>query len=633
MSAAYTTFGSFLLLKQRSQDDFGTLWRAGEMERAGFKRIVWLRRFDNPSLDRAHLAAEAPHVNQVVPGFRATNVVRNSVCGTEGRTFYLAWDYQPAQPLDQVLGRVIEEQFPVPIDNALLIAEKLAAALTAALAVQYRGEPMVHGFLLPHFVLVGNDGEAGVAGIALGRALLANLDRTGVRELAAPYLAPEVLSARTPSPAGDVYSLGAILFHLLCGQALPPEPAARGAALARPELAFAEGAVPADILQVLRRALAETPAQRFASAAEFKRELEKLLYGGAYSPTTFNLALFMDRLYRTQIEEEDREVQRERSIDVTPFVRPPREEPSTAGPAVEAQRSPSRIPLFAAIGAAAVLLGVVGYLLLGRKAEVQVMDAEAQRQLVQQLVQEEVARKESELLGELQKERDRLAEAERQLEESRKAAPGGRQRTSSDAQRQLEQQQKAVESLRQQQSQTEAQLSSLRQQRTEPAAPGATLPASAAVAAAAAVPSAPAVIPTLAMAETPSPAAPTAPAPTQAPTAPAVPAPRENDLVDFTEVTEPPQAIYAPTPTIRLASGQLRGVTTGARPVILSALVNARGEVEEVKVLRGYPVPRLGIDEACAAAVRQYRFRPATQAGVKVKTWTTVTMLVNPNPR
>jgi hypothetical protein len=632
MSAAYTTFGSFLLLKQRSQDGLGTLWRAGEMERTGFKRIVWLRRFDNPSIERSSLAAEAPHLNQVVPGFRATNVVRNSVCGTEGRTFYLAWDYQPAQPLDQVLGRVIEEQFPVPIDNALLIAEKLAAALTAALAVQYRGEPMIHGFLLPHFVLVGNDGEAGVAGLGLGRSLLANLDRTGVGEIAAPYLAPEVLATKAASRAGDVYSLGAIVFHLLCGQPLPADPAARAAALARPELALAEGAVPADILQVLRRALAETPAQRFGSAAEFKRELEKLLYGGAYSPTTFNLALFMDRLYRNQIEEEDREVQREKTIDVTPFLRPPRDEPSAAESALAARRSPSRLPLFAALGAVVVLLGVVGYLLFSRRSAAPVLDADAQRQIVQQMVQEEVARKESELLAELQKERERLAEAERQLEESRKAAAGGRQRPSTEAQRQFEQRQQAVESLRAQQSQTEAQLSSLRQERAEPTVPRPAAAAPAAAAGGAAATTA-IVVPTAAPVELPSPAAPTPALATPLPATAAVAAPRENELVGFTEVDTPPQAVFEPKPTLRIASGLLRGVTTGAQPVILSALVNARGEVEDVKVLRGYPVPRLGIDEACIAAVRQYRYRPATKAGVKVKTWTTVTMLVNPHPR
>jgi hypothetical protein len=627
MSAAYTTFGNFLLLKQRSQDGLGTLWRAGEMERSGFKRIAWLRRFDNPALDRELLAAEAPHINQVAAGFRATNVVRNAVCGIERRTFFLAWDYQPSQPLDQVLGRVVDEQFPVPTDNALLIAEKLAAALTAALAVSYRGEPMVHGFLLPHFVLIGNDGEAGIAGLGLGRALLANLGRTGVRETATPYLAPEVLESGAPSRAGDVYSLGAILFHLLCGEALPADPAARGAALSAPELGFGEGPVPADILQVLQRALADAPDRRYPSALEFKRELEKLLYGGAYSPTTFNLALFMDRLYRSQIEEEDREVQREKGIDVTPFLHPPREELSAPEPVAPADRAAGRWPLYAALGAVAVLLAVVGYLLVGRRSGPPPLDADAQRQIVQQMVQEEVARKEADLLGELQKERERLAEAERQLEEARKAAAGGRQRPSADAQRQLEQQQRAVESLRQQQSQTEAQLSSLRQQRVEPTVPRPAVAAAAAPAVAA--PTAAAVVATAAPVETPT-AVPTVAPPTEPP---AVPAVRENDFVDFTEVEVPPQAAYAPTPTLRFTDSQRRGITAGAQTVILSALVNARGEVEDVKVLRGYPIARLGIDEECAAALRQYRFRPGTKGGVKVKTWTTVTMRINPNPR
>ena len=142
MAATYTSFGSYLLLKQRSQDGLGSLWRAGEVERLGFKRVVWLRRFDQVGLDRTALSADSQVVNQLAQGFRATNVVRNAGFGVEGGVPYLAWDYVPAQPLDQLLARVAQEQFPVAIDNALLIAEKLAAALAAALAVEGRGEPL-----------------------------------------------------------------------------------------------------------------------------------------------------------------------------------------------------------------------------------------------------------------------------------------------------------------------------------------------------------------------------------------------------------------------------------------------------------------------------------------------------------
>ena len=105
MADTYTSFGKFLLLKQRAQDGLGTLWRAGEMDRNSFKRIVWLRRFDQVGLDRAALAAEIGAANQIAQVLKATNVVRNAVYATEGGVSYIAWDYVPAQPLDQVMAR------------------------------------------------------------------------------------------------------------------------------------------------------------------------------------------------------------------------------------------------------------------------------------------------------------------------------------------------------------------------------------------------------------------------------------------------------------------------------------------------------------------------------------------------
>ncbi len=364
MADTYETFGNFLLLKKRSEDGLGSLWRAGEMERAGFKRIAWLRRFDHPGLDRTALEAEIGVAGQLAPALKATNIARNAAAGTENDVPYLAWDFVPGQPLDEMLSRVAEEHFPVAIDNALLITEKIAAALNAALAVELRGEALTHGFLIPQMVVVGNDGEAIVTGFGLARGLLANLDRVDVHGMAAPYLAPEVLHTSSSSRRSDVYSLGAILFHLLTGQALPAEPEERAAALEAPQLAMEEGPVPEDVLTILKRALAPRAEDRYSSAADFKRELEKLLYGGAYSPTTFNLALFMDRLYRQDIEDEDREIQKEKGIDVSTYYRPPK----AAAEATAATQAPSssRTGLFVALGAVVVLLAVVAYLVVVR---------------------------------------------------------------------------------------------------------------------------------------------------------------------------------------------------------------------------------------------------------------------------
>ncbi len=641
MAENFATFGSYLQLKRRTTDALGELWRAGEMERTGFKRIVWLRLFNHRGLDASALGSDVSEANQVAAQLKGANLARSVTYGVEDGVPFMAWDFVPGQPLDQLLARVASEQFPVAIDNALLITEKIAAALAAGLTVERGGEPLIHGFLIPGMVMVGNDGEAVVSGFGLMRGLLANLDRIEVQALAAPYLAPEVLSTASASRRSDVYSLGAILYHLLCGKALPADPRQRGEALNAPQLALDEGPVPDDVLAILRKALAARPEERFSSAVDFKRDLERLLYGGAYSPTTFNLALFMDRLYRQEIEEEDRELQREKSLDVTPYYKPPKGVAEVSAAVAEVAK-PSRVPLLLAVAAVVVLGAVVLFLLFGRPAPPPVDEA-AQKQMFTELVQSEVARKwaesEMKLREELEAEKAKTAEARAQLERLQKALSAGAQRLSAEEQAKLEEAKRLVAAREAEERRREEELAKVQQQRAQAQAAAArTTPPPTVVTERTPAP-APTQAPVVATVVEPTPA-PVAPAPTAvpavergAPQVTAVPAiglgaasVREGDYVDFTQLDSPPEVLVKENVVLPRTVQRLG---QGAGTVILSALVNHQGAVERVEVLRGFPVARYGIDEACIEAVKKYRFKPATKNGVRVKTHTTVTLPID----
>lgn len=628
MAQGYATFGDFLLLKKRSEDALGSLWRAGEMEASGFKRIVWLRRFDQSGFDHQALAAEFGLAEEIGKTLKATNVVSGTTVGKVDGVPFLAWDYFPGQPLDQLLARVQQEQFPVAIDNCLLIAEKLAAALSAALALEHQGEPVIHGFLVPHLVVLSNDGEARVAGFGLARGLLANLDRVGMHELAAPYLAPEVLATGHPSRRGDVYSLGAILYQLLAGQPLPADPQARAQAVAQPQLALEEGPVPDDVAAVLRKALAARPEERYSSAVDFKRDLEKLLYGGAYSPTTFNLALFMDRLYRQEIEDEDRELQREKALDVTPYYKPPR---AASAPAPAAAAAPAtRTGLYAAIGVALVLAIVVGFLLMRPKGP----SEEETRKQMQEMLAEELAKREQALREELERSRQETEALKQQLADIQKKAAAGAQKLSPEEQRRLEEAQRLLAQREEEQRRKEAELARVQQEKAKAAvAPPVAAPTPVPTAApsptpvpAQEVPTSPPVVPTTAPTVAPEPTKPpvVAAAPTQAPVAAGV---REDQLFDPSEVDTLPEKIIEVKPELPLAA--TRAKVNQKATVIVRVVVNARGVVEDAEILRGFPVAGLGIDEACLAAAKKHRFRPATKGGVRVKSYATLTFLVD----
>lgn len=628
MAQGYATFGDFLLLKKRSEDALGSLWRAGEMEASGFKRIVWLRRFDQSGFDRQALAAEFGLAEEIGKTLKATNVVSGTTVGKVDGVPFLAWDYFPGQPLDQLLARVQQEQFPVAIDNCLLIAEKLAAALSAALALEHQGEPVIHGFLVPHLVVLSNDGEARVAGFGLARGLLANLDRVGMHELAAPYLAPEVLATGHPSRRGDVYSLGAILYQLLAGQPLPADPQARAQAVAQPQLALEEGPVPDDVAAVLRKALAARPEERYSSAVDFKRDLEKLLYGGAYSPTTFNLALFMDRLYRQEIEDEDRELQREKALDVTPYYKPPR---AASAPAPAAAAAPAtRTGLYAALGVALVLAIVVGFLLMRPKGPTE----EETRKQMQAMLAEELAKREQALREELERSRQETEALKQQLADIQKKAAAGAQKLSPEEQKRLEEAQRLLAQREEEQRRKEAELARVQQEKARAAiAPPVAAPTPVPTAAPSPTPvpvqeapTSPPAVPTPAPTVAPEPTKPpvVAAVPTQAPVAAGV---REDQLVDPSEVDTLPEKIIEVKPELPLAA--TRAKVNQKATVIVRVVVNARGVVEDAEILRGFPVAGLGIDEACLAAAKKHRFRPATKGGVRVKSYATLTFLVD----
>ncbi|HYB24062.1 MAG TPA: energy transducer TonB, partial [Solirubrobacteraceae bacterium] len=122
-------------------------------------------------------------------------------------------------------------------------------------------------------------------------------------------------------------------------------------------------------------------------------------------------------------------------------------------------------------------------------------------------------------------------------------------------------------------------------------------------------------------------AAPTAP-PAQGAAAPAGGSGvHEGDLVEFSQLDSPPQKLVdAKVVLPRTAGGAPNLVPEN---VILQALVNEKGVVEQVRVVHGFSVKRLGIDEACEDALKQYRYKPATKDGVRVKTWLTISFKID----
>jgi TonB family protein len=642
MAEAYRTFASYLRFKEVLSDPLGHLFRAGEFDSRGVRRIVWLRVFDGARVPTAEVAAAFDRARKVVAGVQSPNVASGVDHAIDGSTPAIAFDYVPSQPLSLVFTRVAAEQFPIPVDNALLIVEKIALALSVTLTVEVDGERVVHGFLHPGLIFVTNDGEGVVSAFGLAEQLLELADDQGAATRIHPYLAPEVLVSRTPSRRGDVYSLGAILFQLLTGSRLPEAPEERQSALDIARMAYDDEPLPADIKVLLQRALANRPDDRFSSAADFKKELDRLLYGGAYSPTTFNLALFMDRLFRAEIETEEKERDREMRLDVTPYLAPVVEPEPVITPEPE-PRSAARVGTGVWVGVAAAgaaIVAAVLWLTVLREpsapppaptptaeeiATQRQEQDEKMRELAQGLVAEMMAEKEAQIRTELLDRQTKIEELQRRLADSERRAQQGQ--LSREEQQRREDLQRQIAAEEEEQRQREEELEKERQRAADEVRQNAiarqTATAVAEAADAATVPeSMPAAV-------TPTPPPPTMP-PTALPTRAPIPEPTTaaaqnpgvapNSVVDPSEIDTLP--ILIKDAEVEWSRAALYSRRQGI--VIVQATVDSNGLVESVEVLRADDAD-FGIPEAVMAAVRKYRFKPATKNGVRVKTYATVT--------
>jgi TonB family protein len=614
--------GRYRLTAALGEDALGHEYRAVRIADGGFVRF---RALDAPELV-PDAVLDAIEANGEVHEFLKNPAVARGVdMDAADGVPYIAWNELNGRTLKNLLLKCRNPPRKIPVEHALLIAEKIATALDHAYNTTIDGDRTLHGLVWPGFVPISDDGEIRLVGFGLASGVLPTLARPRLTEEIANYLAPEERSGGQIGKNSDVYSVGVILLELLTGRSPSPDPMAvlRGTGGHPPP------AILPEIQAVLRMTIG--PAEtRYVSSGDLRRELGKLLFSGPYSPSTFNLAYFLNDLFKDEIEAETRARKRESVAGVLPAtpVAPPRPPPPprpdrdaapaepapaaspASGPAAAARSgSRRRTALWAALAVAAA--GLAGaYFLLGRRAappspafpaaapgeapvptptflpEFLETPAAPTNAMTDAQFQDEVSRR---LAVEVPK-------LEAQIQARAAAAPRAK-------------------------SAAPPPEPAARREREIPSSPTAAAPAAA--------PPAPRAIEVLPEPTSPPAAAAERPSPVPAqPVAAAAPAPtaavlREGSVVALEDVDSQPRIVKIVKPTYPPLA--LRARIGGI--VVLRVLVSERGAPMTIEVVRGASG---GLTEAAVDAVRKWSFEPARKSGLAVRTWMVVPIPFEP---
>jgi tRNA A-37 threonylcarbamoyl transferase component Bud32 len=264
--------GRFEVRARLGAGAFGTVYRAYD---AQLDREVALKVPQEGSLESKKTIERFLREAKAAARLRHPHIVAVHESGADGEHYYIATEFIAGQTLAQAI-----DEESLGFRAAAQIVRELAEALHYAHELG-----IVHRDVKPANVMVDEQGKSHLMdfGLAHRQDVTTKLTRAGAVLGTPAYMAPEHAAGQTgkPLPASDQYSLGVVLYELLCGK-LPFEGPAQIVLFnviqtepPSPRSIYAK--VPLDLETICLKAMAKRSQDRYASCQELANDLRRWL--------------------------------------------------------------------------------------------------------------------------------------------------------------------------------------------------------------------------------------------------------------------------------------------------------------------------------------------------------------------
>ena len=298
-------FGQYVIEEHIATGGMADVYKARMMGMEGFQKTVAIKRilgnltdsdeFVRMFIDEAKLAAQLNH----------NNIIHIYDLGKVDRSHYIAMEYIEGHDLRSILEKCRQRDVKMPIGLALHITTLLASALDYAHKkhdFDNRALGLVHRDVSPQNVLISFDGDIKLCDFGIAKAASkASQTRAGALKGKLQYMSPEQAWGKDIDHRSDIFSLGLVLFEMLTIEKvfsgtseLSVLEQVRDPIITAPSMKNAD--VDSEVDRIIFLALNAERDERYQSAEDLKRDLEKVMRKKGWSADRSTLVAFLESL-------------------------------------------------------------------------------------------------------------------------------------------------------------------------------------------------------------------------------------------------------------------------------------------------------------------------------------------------
>ena len=259
----------FVIEKFLGTGGSGNVYRAYQFS---LDRKVAIKVLKSNKLDDKKISSEFIKEARSVAKLNHPNIVSAYKVGVDSGVFFFAMELLDGQNLQDLLKKKKTLKQEQVIDIGIDIAKALQYA--------WENNQLVHRDIKPDNIILTNDGSCKLMDLGLSRIASETEDDSDIIDGTPHYMCPEQIMGQSMDIRGDLYSLGASLFHLVSGKFpftgsvdemidkhLEEKP--------QPLKYFAPN-IHKDFVSIIEKLMAKKPENRFQDGLALEQALSKL---------------------------------------------------------------------------------------------------------------------------------------------------------------------------------------------------------------------------------------------------------------------------------------------------------------------------------------------------------------------